>query len=87
MQDIGRIAYLMDTEGNLVGVMHFEINADNLDRAIKLYRDVFKWDIKPVEWMKYWLANTGEIILLFLWILPSLLRRLEFLSLLMRLPR
>ncbi len=42
-------------------VVHFEVNVDNPDRAIKFYRDVFGWDIKPVEGMKYWLAKTGEM--------------------------
>ncbi len=42
-------------------VVHFEISANNVDRAIKFYRDVFGWDIKKVEGMDYWLAKTGDI--------------------------
>lgn len=42
-------------------VIHFEINADDPERAIKFYSDVFGWNIDlwtgPAE---YWLINTGE---------------------------
>ncbi len=102
VQDIGTMAYVMDTEGNVFGliqpeprretisetqteriptrrnaivkvtegempttkiprVVHFEINADNIDRAIKFYHDVFGWDIQKAEGMDYWLAKTGEM--------------------------
>lgn len=41
-------------------VIHFEINADDPERAVAFYRDVFGWAINtwggPVE---YWLADTG----------------------------
>jgi predicted enzyme related to lactoylglutathione lyase len=41
-------------------VAHFEIHADNPERAAKFYRDVFGWQIQkwagPVE---YWLIVTG----------------------------
>ena len=41
-------------------VVHFEIYADNPERAVKFYTDVFGWQIKkwdgPVD---YWLATTG----------------------------
>lgn len=35
-------------------VVHFEIQADDVDRAIKFYKDVFGWEFP--EWMKgvYW---------------------------------
>jgi hypothetical protein len=41
-------------------VIHFEINADDPERASKFYQDVFGWEIKkwngPVD---YWLVMTG----------------------------
>ncbi len=44
-------------------VVHFEINADKPERAVKFYRDVFGWDIKKLEGgqMEYWLAKTGDM--------------------------
>ena len=42
-------------------VVHFEINADNPNRAVKFYSDVFGWKIQPWEGpMEYWLISTGE---------------------------
>jgi len=42
-------------------VIHFEIPADNPERAAKFYKKVFNWEINmwagPV---KYWLVKTGE---------------------------
>jgi predicted enzyme related to lactoylglutathione lyase len=42
-------------------VIHFEIPADDPERAIKFYTDVFGWQIQgwggPVD---YWLVTTGE---------------------------
>jgi predicted enzyme related to lactoylglutathione lyase len=42
-------------------VIHFEINADNPERAVKFYEGVFGWKIStwggPVD---YWLVSTGE---------------------------
>jgi len=41
-------------------VVHFEINADDPERAIKFYRDVFGWEIKKWEGpIEYWLITTG----------------------------
>lgn len=41
-------------------VIHFDISADEPERAIKFYRDVFGWSIQkwdgPVD---YWLVETG----------------------------
>ena len=41
-------------------VVHFEINADNPERAVEFYRTVFDWKIEnwkgPVD---YWLITTG----------------------------
>jgi predicted enzyme related to lactoylglutathione lyase len=42
-------------------VVHFEIHAENPERAAQFYRAVFGWDIKkwdgPAE---YWLVMTGD---------------------------
>jgi uncharacterized protein len=42
-------------------VVHFEIVADNIERAIKFYKNVFGWEIK--KWkgpMEYWMVMTGK---------------------------
>jgi len=42
-------------------VIHFEIPADNVDRAQKFYADVFGWQFKRWEGpMDYRLATTGK---------------------------
>ena len=42
-------------------VVHFEVNADKPDRAIKFYQGVFGWKIEkwpgPIE---YWTITTGD---------------------------
>src|SRR5882724_11187745 len=41
-------------------VVHFEIHADNPERAVKFYREVFGWEF--TQWpgpMPYWLIKTG----------------------------
>jgi len=40
-------------------VIHFEIPADNPERAIKFYEDVFGWEIEKWELGDYWLVSTG----------------------------
>ena len=40
-------------------VIHFEIPADDLDRAIKFYKDVFGWEIEKWDQGDYWLVSTG----------------------------
>lgn len=44
----------------MLSVVHFEIPADDVQRAITFYRTVFGWDINKFEgpW-EYWLVNTG----------------------------
>lgn len=42
-------------------VMHFEIGADQPDRAAKFYADAFGWKIQKWEGpMDYWMIITGE---------------------------
>ncbi len=40
-------------------VIHFEIPADDVNRAIKFYKDVFGWEIEKWEQGDYWLVSTG----------------------------
>ena len=41
-------------------VVHFDIYADNVERAIAFYQKVFGWTIQKVDGMDYWLIKTGE---------------------------
>ena len=44
-------------------VVHFEVYADDMDRASKFYGDVFGWTVNKWEGeggFAYWLVNTGE---------------------------
>jgi predicted enzyme related to lactoylglutathione lyase len=40
-------------------VVHFEITADDPERAVRFYRDVFGWEITKFEGADYWLITTG----------------------------
>lgn len=42
-------------------VTHFEISADDPERAIQFYKNIFGWEIKKWEGpMDYWLITTGK---------------------------
>ena len=41
-------------------VVHFEIQADNIERAIKFYQDVFDWKINQWEQNQYWMIMTAH---------------------------
>ena len=41
-------------------VVHFDVYAHDVDRAIAFYKNVFGWSIEKVEWMDYWLITTGK---------------------------
>jgi uncharacterized protein len=41
-------------------VIHFEIPAENTDRAVAFYKMAFGWKIDKYGPMNYWLATTGE---------------------------
>ena len=41
-------------------VVHFEILADDPERAVKFYLDVFKWKIEKWDPFEYWLVTTGD---------------------------
>jgi len=45
----------------MLRVVHFEINADDAERAVKFYSQVFGWKINKWDGpMDYWLVSTGE---------------------------
>jgi uncharacterized protein len=41
-------------------VVHFDIYAEDVDRAIAFYQQVCGWTIDKVASMDYWLIKTGE---------------------------
>lgn len=41
-------------------VAHFELDADNPQRAIKFYKSVFGWEITQWAGQPYWMVKTGE---------------------------
>jgi predicted enzyme related to lactoylglutathione lyase len=46
---------------NMPRVIHFDISADQPERAVKFYTEVFGWKIQKWEGpMDYWLVYTGE---------------------------
>ena len=40
-------------------IVHFEIPADNIERANKFYGSLFGWKIEKVPEMDYWMFRTG----------------------------
>ena len=40
-------------------VMHFEIPADNIDRAKSFYSKLFGWEIQEIPGMDYWIITTS----------------------------
>jgi uncharacterized protein len=41
-------------------VTHFELDADNPQRAIKFYQNVFGWEVERWADQPYWLVMTGD---------------------------
>lgn len=41
-------------------VVHFEIQAENTERAMKFYQDVFGWNFQQWGEQKYWMVMTAE---------------------------
>lgn len=41
-------------------VVHFEIQADDCERAIKFYKDVFSWSFERWGEKEYWMVMTAE---------------------------
>jgi uncharacterized protein len=42
-------------------VTHFEVPAENVERAKEFYEKTFEWAISKVPEMEYWMAHTGEV--------------------------
>ena len=40
-------------------IMHFEIPADNVERATSFYAKLFGWEIKEIPGMDYWMITTS----------------------------
>jgi uncharacterized protein len=40
-------------------VVHFEVHADDPDRAVAFYTDTFGWTVQPMPTGDYWLLITG----------------------------
>ncbi|MHA2394204.1 MAG: VOC family protein [Promethearchaeota archaeon] len=41
-------------------VVHFEINADDIERAKNFYEQVFEWKIEKWEGGEYWVIQAGK---------------------------
>src|SRR3989344_159571 len=41
-------------------VVHFEIHAENVERASKFYKSIFGWNIKQWGEMPYWMVMTSD---------------------------
>ena len=41
-------------------IVHFELYADNVERAVRFYTDVFAWKIERWGDNPYWMITTGE---------------------------
>jgi predicted enzyme related to lactoylglutathione lyase len=41
-------------------VVHFEVHAENPERAVRFYERVFGWRFQHVEAIDYWMVSTGE---------------------------
>ncbi|HEX6447515.1 MAG TPA: VOC family protein [Streptosporangiales bacterium] len=42
-------------------VVHFELPADDLERAQAFYRDAFGWSMNPMPEMQYTMVSTGPV--------------------------
>lgn len=42
-------------------IVHFDIPADNLERAKKFYEELFNWKIEAVPGMEYYLVQTTDL--------------------------
>jgi predicted enzyme related to lactoylglutathione lyase len=41
-------------------IVHFEIHAENPERAVKFYSEVFGWSFQKWDVAEYWLIKTGS---------------------------
>ena len=52
---------IIKREGHMPKIVHFEIPADDTERAKKFYSELFGWKIEPFEnSSEYWLITTEE---------------------------
>ncbi len=42
-------------------VTHFEIQADDIERATNFYSEIFNWEIKKWDGMEYWMVMTAPM--------------------------
>jgi predicted enzyme related to lactoylglutathione lyase len=42
-------------------IVHFEIPAENVEKLMKFYRDLFGWRMEKAEGMDYWLIETVPV--------------------------
>lgn len=61
--EIFTIKYLFLTKKHMNRIIHFEIQADDLERAATFYRAVFDWKIQKWAGMEieYWMVMTAEL--------------------------
>ncbi len=41
-------------------VIHFEVAADDVERAKVFYQELFDWKLQEIPEMEYWLITTGD---------------------------
>ncbi len=41
-------------------VVHFEVHAENPERAMKFYKEIFQWEFKKWGEIDYWMLMTAE---------------------------
>jgi predicted enzyme related to lactoylglutathione lyase len=42
-------------------IIHFEIPAENVEKLMKFYKELFGWKMQKVQWMDYWLVETVPV--------------------------
>ncbi len=42
-------------------IVHFEIPAENMEKLMKFYSQLFRWKMEKVQWMDYWLIETVPV--------------------------
>ncbi|MGD0916821.1 MAG: VOC family protein [Thermodesulfobacteriota bacterium] len=51
--------YQARKEVTMPTIMHFEVPADNVERAKSFYSKLFGWEIKEIPGMDYWMITTS----------------------------
>jgi len=42
-------------------IVHFEIPAENVEKLMKFYSELFGWKMEKVQWMDYWPIETVPV--------------------------